>query len=129
MDLGELIVQGLVNPDEFYLFKPSLENKKFPIIKKSMGNKTTKMVYSQNKSFDGSVKIVALDQFDRSNFSLTDKEIIALGKIGLLIEQHYGKPMDIEWAKDGIDNKLYVVQARPETVVSSHEHNFIKLSD
>ncbi len=123
--LGELIVQGLVNPDEFYLFKPSLENKKFPIIKKSMGNKTTKMVYSQNKSFDGSVKIVDLDQFDRSNFSLTDKEIIALGKIGLLIEQHYGKPMDIEWAKDGIDNKLYVVQARPETVVSSHEHNFI----
>ena len=121
--LGELLVQGLVNPDEFYLFKPSLRNNKFSIIKKNMGNKTTKMVYSKNKGPDHSVQIVDLNQADRSKFSISDDEIVALGKLGLSIEKHFGKPMDIEWAKDGSDGKLYILQARPETVVSLQEHN------
>ena len=121
--LGELLVQGLVNPDEFYLFKPSLRNNKFSIIKKNMGNKTTKMVYSKNKGPDHSVQIVDLSQADRSKFSISDDEIVALGKLGLSIEKHFGKPMDIEWAKDGSDGKLYILQARPETVVSLQEHN------
>ena len=120
--LGELLVQGLVNPDEFYLFKPSLRNNKFSIIKKNMGNKTTKMVYSKNKGPDHSVQIVDLNQADRSKFSISDDEIVALGKLGLSIEKHFGKPMDIEWAKDGKDGKLYILQARPVTVISSHEH-------
>ena len=121
--LGELLVQGLVIPDEFYLFKPSLRNNKFSIIKKNMGNKTTKMVYSKNKGPDHSVQIVDLNQADRSKFSISDDEIITLGKLGLSIEKHFGKPMDIEWAKDGSDGKLYILQARPETVVSLQEHN------
>ena len=121
--LGELIVQGLVNPDEFYVFKPCLRNNKFPIIRKNMGNKTTKMVYSKHKGFEHSVQTVDLNKADRSKFSITDDEIITLSQLGLLIEQHYGKPMDIEWAKDGIDGQLYIVQARPETVVSSHENH------
>ncbi|SVA63080.1 uncharacterized protein METZ01_LOCUS115934 [marine metagenome] len=121
--LGELLVKGLVNPDEFYLFKPSLRNNKFSIIKKNMGNKTTKMVYSKNKGHDHSVQIVDLNQADRSKFSISDDEIVALGKLGLSIEKHFGKPMDIEWAKDGSDGKLYILQARPETVVSLQEHN------
>jgi len=121
--LGELIVQGLVNPDEFYVFKPSLRNDKYPIIRKNMGNKTTKMIYSKRKNFQKSVQIVDLDKDDRSKFSISDTEIVALSHLALLIEQHYGKPMDIEWAKDGIDGELYILQARPETVVSSHEHH------
>ncbi|SVD08034.1 uncharacterized protein METZ01_LOCUS360888, partial [marine metagenome] len=121
--LGELIVQGLVNPDEFYVFKPCLRNKKFPIIRKNMGNKTIKMVYSKHKSFEHSVQTIDLDKDDRSKFSITDDEIVALSQVGLLIEQHYGKPMDIEWAKDAIDGQLYIVQARPVTVISSHENH------
>ena len=121
--LGELIVQGLVNPDEFYVFKPSLKNNKYPIIRKNMGNKTMKMIYSKDKNFERSIQTVDLDKIDRSKFSITDDEVVALSYLGLLIEQHYGKPMDIEWAKDGIDGELYILQARPETVVSSYEHH------
>ena len=120
--LGELIVQGLVNPDEFYLFKPSLRKNKFPIIRKNMGNKTTKMIFTKDINFNHSVQTIDLDQKDRSRFSISNDEIIALGQLGLLIESHYGKPMDIEWAKDGKDGKLYILQARPVTVISSHEH-------
>ena len=121
--LGELLVQGLVIPDEFYLFKPSLRNNKFSIIRKNMGNKTTKMIFTKDMNFNHSVQIVDLNQADRSRFSISDDEIIALGKYGLSIEKHFGKPMDIEWAKDGSDGKLYILQARPETVVSLQEHN------
>ena len=120
--LGELIVQGLVNPDEFYLFKPSLRKNKFPIIRKNMGNKTTKMIFTKDTNFNHSVQTIDLDPKDRSWFSISDDEIIALGQLGLLIESHYGKPMDIEWAKDGTDGKLYILQARPVTVISSHKH-------
>jgi pyruvate,water dikinase len=93
--LGELLVQGLVIPDEFYLFKPSLRNNKFSIIKKNMGNKTTKMLYSKNKGPDHSVQIVDLNQADRSKFSISDDEIVALYKLGLSIEKHFGRPMDV----------------------------------
>ena len=120
--LGELLVQGLVIPDEFYLFKPSLRNNKFSIIRKNMGNKTTKMIFTKDINFNHSVQTIDLDQKDRSRFSISNDEIIALGQLGLLIESHYGKPMDIEWAKDGKDGKLYILQARPVTVISSHEH-------
>ena len=88
-----------------------------------MGNKTTKMIYSKHKHFQKSVQTVDLDNDDRSKFSISDAEIVALSHLGLLIEQHYGKPMDIEWAKDGIDGELYILQARPETVVSSNEYH------
>ena len=81
-----------------------------------MGNKTTKMVYSKNKVHDHSVEIVDLNHAARSKFSISDDEIVALGKLGLSIEKYFGKPMDIEWAKDGNDGKLYILQARPETV-------------
>ena len=86
--LGELIVQGLVNPDEFYVFKPSLKNNKYPIIRKNMGNKTMKMIYSKDKNFERSIQTVDLDKIDRSKFSITDDEVVALSYLGLLIEQH-----------------------------------------
>ena len=119
--LGELIVQGLVNPDEFYVFKPSLKKKKYPVIRKSLGNKSTKLIYSKNKNFDQSVQTIDLDQKESEKFSITDEEIISLSRFGFIIENHYEKPMDIEWAKDGIDGKLYIVQARPITVMHNQD--------
>ena len=89
--LGELLVQGLVIPDEFYLFKPSLRNNKFSIIRKNMGNKTTKMIFTKDINFNHSVQIVDLNQADSSRFSISDDEIIALGKLGLSIEKSFWK--------------------------------------
>ena len=109
--LGELIVQGKVVPDEFIVFK---DKENFPIISKKLGEKIKKIVYAE----EGGVKEVETTQEERKIFSLTDEEISLLAKYGYLIEKHYGKAMDIEWAKDGVENKLYIVQARPETVHS-----------
>ena len=95
--LGELIVQGLVIPDEFYVFKPLLRNTKYPIIRKNMGNKTTKMIFSKNKDFNNSVQTIDLDKEDRLKFSITDNDIITLSKLGLTIEEHYGK----KWTLNG----------------------------
>jgi pyruvate,water dikinase len=113
--LGELIVQGKVVPDEFMVFKDADE---FPIISKKLGEKNRKIVYAE----EGGVKEVDTKEEERRVFSLTDEEVKLLAKYGYLIEKHYGKAMDIEWAKDGIENKLYIVQARPETVHSTKQN-------
>jgi len=109
--LGELIVQGKVIPDEFIVFK---DGEDFPIISKKLGEKIRKIVYAEN----GGVKEVETSEKEKNIFSLIDEEVSLLAKYGYLIEKHYGKAMDIEWAKDGVENKLYIVQARPETVHS-----------
>jgi len=118
--LGEMIVQGKVTPDEFIVFKPTLEKGYPAIIKKSLGGKAVKMIYSGSSSKP--TKEVAVEYPDRKKFSLNNEEILTLAKWGMAIEKHYTErsghpmPMDIEWAKDGIKNELYIVQARPETV-------------
>ena len=116
--LGENIVQGAINPDEFYVFKPTLEQGKFPIIQKKMGDKKLTMIYSKATASDSTVNIHT-PKPKQQQFVLSDAEIITLAKWALLIEKHYQKPMDIEWAKDGLTNELFIIQARPETVHQS----------
>ncbi|MDR3680040.1 MAG: phosphoenolpyruvate synthase [Flavipsychrobacter sp.] len=117
--LGENIVQGTVTPDEFLVFKPSLRAKKRAIIRKNTGEKLLTMVYSDK---GGTTINIETPEDLRRKFVLTDPEIIAVANWGLLIEEHYQKPMDFEWAKDGLNGELYIVQARPETV-HSREHS------
>ena len=114
--LGENIVQGKVTPDEFYVFKPTLEQGFSPIISKKLGSKEIKMVYTNRG--EKQTKNIKTTKTEQQRFVLTDKEILKLAEWGILIEDHYGKPMDIEWAKDGRTKKLFIVQARPETVVA-----------
>jgi pyruvate, water dikinase len=114
--LGEMVVQGAVNPDEFYVEKRALKNNHQAILLKNLGSKQQKMIYSNQT--ESSVEIVAVDKQDANKFSLTDSEIMFLAKQAVIIEEHYKRPMDIEWAKDGIDNNLYILQARPETVTA-----------
>jgi pyruvate,water dikinase len=116
--LGETVVQGAVNPDEFYVHKPTLETGRPAILRRNLGGKAIKMVYSGEAGHGRSVKTVDVDQADRLRFSLTDAEVEDLAKQALIIEKHYGRPMDIEWGRDGQDGKLYILQARPETVKS-----------
>ena len=116
--LGETVVQGAVNPDEFYVYKPALANGHHPILRKNLGSKAIKMVYSENPAPGKSVDTVDVDETDSLAFSLSDADIIELSKMAVTIEQHYQRPMDIEWGKDGNDGKLYILQARPETVQS-----------
>ncbi len=116
--LGETVVQGAVNPDEFYVFKPALESGKFPILRKNLGGKAIKMVYSDDLTTGNTVKTVDVDEADSLRFSLSDNDIIELARMAVTIEKHYGRPMDIEWGMDGNDGKLYILQARPETVQS-----------
>ncbi|MGF1747877.1 MULTISPECIES: phosphoenolpyruvate synthase [Vibrio] len=124
--LGEMVVQGAVNPDEFYVHKPLLEAGQAPIVKKTFGSKLIKMIYSTNQEIGKQVDIVDTTEQEQNQFSLTDDEIKELAKQAMIIEKHYQRPMDIEWAKDGIDGKLYIVQARPETVCSQNETNVIE---
>jgi pyruvate,water dikinase len=116
--LGETVVQGAVNPDEFYVYKPALENGHHPILRKNLGGKAIKMVYSDDRRPGKTVETVNVDDADAHVFSLTDDDIIELAKMAVTIEAHYQRPMDIEWGKDGNDGKLYILQARPETVQS-----------
>ena len=116
--LGETVVQGAVNPDEFYVYKPALAEGKHPILRKNLGSKAIKMVYSDDPRPGKSVDTVDVDEKDSLSFSISDDDIIELAKIAVTIENHYGRPMDIEWGKDGNDGKLYILQARPETVQS-----------
>ena len=116
--LGETVVQGAVNPDEFYVYKPALETGRFPILRKNLGSKAIKMVFSDDPTPGKTVETVDVDESESHAFSLTDDEIIELARMAVAIEQHYQRPMDIEWGKDGNDNKLYILQARPETVQS-----------
>ncbi|MDA0155415.1 phosphoenolpyruvate synthase [Vibrio sp. Makdt] len=124
--LGEMVVQGAVNPDEFYVHKPMLEAGHYPIVKKTFGSKLIKMIYSTNQEIGKQVDIIDTDAQERNEFSLNDEEIKELAKQAMIIEKHYQRPMDIEWAKDGIDGKLYIVQARPETVCSQSDQNVIE---
>ena len=115
--LGETVVQGAVNPDEFYVFKPSLRSGKYPIIRRNLGSKLIQMRFTEQGE-EGSVKTVDVPLDARNRYSLNDADIIELAQYALLIEEHYQRPMDIEWGKDGIDGKIYILQARPETVRS-----------
>jgi len=115
--LGETVVQGAVNPDEFYVYKPSLKDNRPAILRRTLGSKAIKMIYDTDDN-DELVKIIDVSEADRQRFSITDDEAHELARQALIIEQHYQRPMDIEWAKDGVTGKLYIVQARPETVQS-----------
>ena len=116
--LGELVVQGAVNPDEFYVYKPGLKAGRPAILRRNLGSKHVQMTYATVASDGHSVLTSEVDDVRRLRFSITDTEAQELAQLALLIEAHYGRPMDIEWARDGLDGKLYVVQARPETVQS-----------
>lgn len=124
--LGEMVVQGAVNPDEFYVHKPLLEQGHPAIVKKTFGSKLTKMIYANSSEMGKQVEIIDTTNEEQNQFSLTNDEITELAKQAVIIEKHYGRPMDIEWAKDGLDGKLYIVQARPETVCSQAESNVIE---
>ena len=116
--LGETVVQGAVNPDEFYVHKPMLEKGKMPIIRRSIGSKLIETVLSEKPDTVESVETVEVPEEKRKRFSISDAEVIKLARFAVIIENHYGRPMDIEWGKDGVDGKLYILQARPETVNS-----------
>jgi pyruvate,water dikinase len=116
--LGETVVQGAVNPDEFYVYKPALAKGHRPILRKNLGSKAIKMVYSDDPKPGKTVETVEVDETDSLRFSITDEDIVELAKMAVTIEDHYQRPMDIEWGKDGNDGKLYILQARPETVQS-----------
>jgi pyruvate,water dikinase len=123
--LGETVVQGAVNPDEFYVYKPALEAGKRALLMKNLGSKAIKMVYAQEEHPEHAIQTVEVDPADRARFCIDDEDVTELARMALIIEQHYRRPMDIEWAKDGLDQQLYIVQARPETVVS-REGNVIE---
>ncbi|MBA1146365.1 phosphoenolpyruvate synthase [Ectothiorhodospiraceae bacterium WFHF3C12] len=116
--LGETVVQGSVNPDEFYVHKPTLEEKRPAVLRRNLGEKAIKMVYSDDKAHGKTVQTVEVDKAERLKFSLTDAEVEDLARQALIIEKHYNRPMDIEWGKDGETGRLYILQARPETVKS-----------
>jgi pyruvate, water dikinase len=121
--LGETVVQGAVNPDEFYVFKPTLAAGKYPIIRRQIGSKLIKMEFDALKESGKSVRTVDVPAEQRNRYSLNDEDVIELAKYAMIIEKHYGRPMDIEWGKDGIDGKLYILQARPETVNSQKDND------
>ncbi|HEV2700485.1 MAG TPA: PEP/pyruvate-binding domain-containing protein, partial [Steroidobacteraceae bacterium] len=119
--LGELVVQGAVNPDEFYVHKAMLDAGKFAVIRRSLGSKLQRMSFATAAERAGTGALVTTAETaaaDRNRFSLTDTEVLELARYAMLIEKHYGRPMDIEWGKDGSDQRLYILQARPETVKS-----------
>ncbi|AJQ99211.1 phosphoenolpyruvate synthase [Hafnia paralvei] len=119
--LGEMVVQGAVNPDEFYVHKPTLQKGKPAIVRRTMGSKKIRMVYADSQEHGKQVRIEDVEEAARNRFSLNDHEVEQLAHQALMIEKHYGRPMDIEWAKDGHTGKLYIVQARPETVRSNEQ--------
>jgi pyruvate,water dikinase len=116
--LGEMVVQGAVNPDEFYVHKPTLLAGRPACLRRNLGSKAQKMIYANSGVAGKSTVIVDVDKAERARFSITDAEVAELAKQALIIEKHYEAPMDIEWARDGDDGKIYIVQARPETVKS-----------
>ncbi|MCK9285083.1 MAG: phosphoenolpyruvate synthase [Rhodocyclaceae bacterium] len=116
--LGETVVQGAVNPDEFYVHKPTLALGKPSVIRRNLGSKLIKMVFSETKQAGKSTLTLDVPEADRNRYALTDVDVLELARYAVIIEKHYGRPMDIEWGKDGRDGKLYILQARPETVQS-----------
>ncbi|HSN16878.1 MAG TPA: phosphoenolpyruvate synthase [Gammaproteobacteria bacterium] len=119
--LGETVVQGAVNPDEFYVYKPALAQGKSPIVRRNLGSKAIMMVYGEGGG--KAVKTIDVHAEARARFCINDADVIELAKQALIIEKHYQRPMDIEWAKDGHDQKIYILQARPETVKSRRSQN------
>ncbi|MDB6144911.1 MAG: phosphoenolpyruvate synthase [Pseudomonas sp.] len=124
--LGETVVQGAVNPDEFYVHKNTLAAGRPAILRRNLGSKAIKMIYGDEAKAGKSVKVIDVEPADRARFCLTDAEVSELAKQAMIIEKHYKCPMDIEWAKDGDDGKLYIVQARPETVKSRTQANVME---
>ncbi len=116
--LGEMVVQGAVNPDEYYVHKPMLAAGRPAVIRRGLGSKLQKMVFAEGESAGRSTRVVDVSDEERNRFSLSDADVLELARFAVAIEKHYARPMDIEWAKDGTDGKLYVLQARPETVRS-----------
>ena len=121
--LGEMVVQGAVNPDEFYVHKPTLRTGRPAVLRKTMGSKLIKMVFADQAEAGKSVQTIDVPEADRRQFSISNEEITELAQYALIIEEHYGRPMDIEWGRDGIDGKLYILQARPETVKSQEKEH------
>jgi pyruvate,water dikinase len=119
--LGETVVQGAVNPDEFYVYKPALAQGKSPIVRRNLGSKAIMMVYGEGGG--KAVKTIDVHAEARARFCINDADVIELAKQAVVIEKHYGRPMDIEWAKDGHDGRIYILQARPETVKSRRNQN------
>ena len=124
--LGETVVQGAVNPDEFYVFKPTLASGFYPIVNRRIGSKLLKMEFDPERTEGKAVCTVDVPVSERNRFSLTDDEVIELARYAVIIEKHYQRPMDIEWGRDGIDGKIYILQARPETVKSQQGHNDVQ---
>jgi len=120
--LGETVVQGAVNPDEFYVFKPTLAAGHYPIISRRIGSKLLKMEFDAQRESGHAVRTVDVPVSERNRYSLSDEEVIELARYAVIIEKHYQRPMDIEWGRDGADGKLYILQARPETV-KSRQHD------
>ncbi|MDR1854324.1 MAG: phosphoenolpyruvate synthase [Azoarcus sp.] len=118
--LGETVVQGAVNPDEFYVHKPMIEQGRPAVVRRNLGSKLIKMVFADAREAGRSVRTVDVPEADRHRFALTDEDVLELARYAVIIEKHYGRPMDIEWGKDGEDGKLYILQARPETVKSQN---------
>ena len=116
--LGETVVQGAVNPDEFYVHKPMLASGKAAVIRRSLGSKLTKMVFAEAGRTGSTTRTIDVPAADRHRFCIDDADVTELARFGVEIERHYGRPMDIEWGKDGLDGKIYILQARPETVKS-----------
>lgn len=119
--LGEMVVQGAVNPDEFYVHKPTLEAGRPAVVRRTLGSKRVQMVYSGSAEHGKQVEVCDVDAARAQTYSLSDAEVEQLARQALVIEHHYGRPMDIEWAKDGLDGRLYIVQARPETVQANQQ--------
>lgn len=124
--LGETVVQGAVNPDEFYVFKPSLAAGHYPIISRRIGSKLLKMEFDPLRESGESVRTVDVPVNERNRYSLSDDEVIELAKYATIIEKHYQRPMDVEWGRDGVDGKIYILQARPETVKSQQSANDVQ---
>lgn len=119
--LGETVVQGQVNPDEFYVYKRALREGRKAIVRRGLGAKAVKMVYADDRQPGRSVRTVNVPESERRRFSIGDAEVEELARYAMIIEQHYGRPMDIEWGQDGSDGKLYILQARPETVKANEK--------
>ncbi|MFZ9151997.1 MAG: phosphoenolpyruvate synthase, partial [Burkholderiales bacterium] len=119
--LGETVVQGQVNPDEFYVYKRGLKEGKSAILRRGLGSKALRMIFTENRQAGKSVQTIEVPESERRKFSITDAEVNELARYAMIIEAHYQRPMDIEWGKDGNDGKLYILQARPETVKASEK--------
>ncbi|MDY0011351.1 MAG: phosphoenolpyruvate synthase [Rhodocyclaceae bacterium] len=124
--LGETVVQGAVNPDEFYVHKPTLAQGRPAVVRRNLGSKLIKMVFADKKEAGSSTRTVDVAEGERVKFSLTDEDVLELARYAVIIEQHYGRPMDIEWGKSGDDGKLYILQARPETVKSQQSGHVLE---